>query len=99
MPKQMFDIGLDSSEDLAIKNNDFVTTESTAQHQQQLILNNKGDFKQNPTVCVGAFNFLDDENYNELIRAISIEFSKDGMDVKSIKLNRDGYIISDAFYR
>ncbi len=95
----MIDIGLDTTEDLAISSGDFTTIESTPQHQRQLILNNKGDFKQNPLSCVGAFDYLNDENFAELIRAISIEFTKDGMDVASVQLVPDGTIVSDAIYK
>ena len=95
----MIDIGLDETEDLRIAAGDFLSQESTAQHQRQLILNNKGDFKQFPTICVGAFEYFDDENFQGLIRAISIEFARDGMDVKSVNLSPGGVINSDAFYK
>lgn len=98
MARQMIDIGLDDNEDAAINAGDFMLLEGTPQHQRQLILNNKGDFKQNPTICVGAFDYLDDENFQALVRAISIEFSKDGMDVKRILIAANGVINSDAFY-
>jgi hypothetical protein len=98
MAKPMIDIGLDEDEDLAIVSGDFTVVESTAQHQRQLILNNKGDFKQNPTIGVGVLSYLDDENYEQLIRAISIEFSRDGMDVKRVGLGKDGIIKSEAYY-
>ena len=99
MAKQMIDINLGSMEDLDILNGDFVMAESTAQHQRQLILNTRGDFKQNPTICAGAFGYLDDENLQELIRAVSIEFSKDGMDVQSIRLSPGGVLQSEAVYK
>lgn len=101
MAKQMMDIGLapvTGGEDLLEMAGDFLVMESTAMHQQELILNNKGDFKQNPAICVGAFDYLDDERFNDLIRAISIEFTKDGMDVKSVAQGANGVINSDAFY-
>ncbi len=99
MALQQTDIGLDENEDIIITPDDLAAVESTAQHQRQLIMNNKGDFKQTPTTCVGAFEYLDDENFRELIRAISIEFSKDGMDVVSVQLLPQGIITSDAFYK
>ena len=95
----MTDVGLGSNEDLAIISGDFTVFDSTSQHQRQLILNNKGDFKQNPSICVGAFDFLDDENLQVLIRTVSLEFTKDGMDVISISLSPNGVINSDAFYK
>ena len=102
MARLMNDIGLvpvDGGEDLAIVAGDFVVVESTAQHQSQLILNNKGEFKQNPSICVGAFDYLDGEGYGDLIKEISREFAGDGMDVKGVALGGDGVIKSDAFYK
>ncbi len=99
MARPMIDIGLDASDDLEIATGDFVVVESTAQHQRQLILNNKGDFKQNPTISVGVLNYMDDENFQQLIRAISVEFARDGMDVKRVALAKDGVVKSDAYYR
>ena len=99
MAKQMTDLILDDTDDLVITTGDFIPAESTAQHQRQLILNNKGDFKQNPTICVGAFEYLDDENFQELIRAISVEFTRDGMDVTSVRLLPGGEVKSIAVYK
>lgn len=98
MAKQMTDIGLDDSEDLTIFSGDFLVAESTAQHQQQLLLNTKGDFKENPTVCVGALGYLDDEHYQSLIRAVNVEFTRDGMEVADVSLSNEGVIKSDAVY-
>ena len=98
MAIQMIDIGLDIDYDLEVINGDFAAVESTAQHQQQLIINNKGDYKQNPTICVGAVNYFDEEQVHALVRAISIEFTQDGMDVRSVRISPGGMITSDAFY-
>ena len=94
----MIDISMSESEDLTIAAGDFMMKENTAQHQQQLILNNAGDFKQSPTICVSVTEYLDDENYQALMRKVSIEFAKDGMDVKSVKLTNNGVITTDAYY-
>ena len=99
MARKMTDIGLDTDEDLMISGGDFVIAESTAQHQRQLILNNKGDFKESPTVCVGAFEYFDDEQLQGLIRAVSTEFCRDGMDVDEVTLSTDGTIKSIAAYK
>ncbi len=98
MPRQMIDIALNDDEDLDIQNGDFAATESTYQHQRQLILNNKGDFKQNPTIAVGAFTYFDDEHMQNLVRAVGIEFARDGMDVREVKIAADGTLKSDALY-
>src|SRR3954467_11915669 len=99
MAKEMMDVSLDDNEDLAIVAGDFILAESTAQHQRQLILNNKGDFKQNPTICVGAFEYFDDEYFRGLIRAVSVEFSRDGMDVNEVAMDTDGTIRSIEVYK
>ena len=93
------DIALADNEDVLIRSGDFVIDECTAQHQQQLILNNKGDFKQNPTIGVGVFEYFDDEHMRDLIRTVSIEFARDGMDVQDIKLDAAGVLKSNAYYK
>jgi hypothetical protein len=98
MAKEMMDIGLSADEDLYLVGGDFPVEESTAQHQRQLLLNNKGDYKENPTICAGAFTYLNDEYYQGLIRAVNIEFSRDGMDVADVQLRADGIIESNSVY-
>ena len=98
MPKQMNDIALDSNDDLVILNNDISIVESTQQHQRQLLINDKGTFKENPTICVGLFNYLDNENPQDLLRNINIEYTRDGMQVNSIQLTNDGKININAYY-
>lgn len=99
MARQMTDIALAQNDDLQIMAGDFAAAECTLQHQCLLILNNKGDFKQNPTICVGAFTYFDDEQMDALTRAISVEFARDGMDVQQIKLGKNGVLESSACYR
>lgn len=95
----MMDIGFDELEDLEVKDGDFTVVESTAQHQRQLILNGKGDFKESPTICVDAFAFLNDDDPNGLLRAIAQEFAKDGMDVARVEYQPDGTLRTDAVYK
>jgi hypothetical protein len=98
MAKQMIYVGLSDDEDLKITAGDFSVEESTAQHQQQLLLNGKGDFKENPTLCVNAFSYLDDEHFQGLIRAVNIEYTRDGMEIRRVSLLPNGTISSDAVY-
>lgn len=95
----MTDIALSPGEDALVAAGDFMATESTAQHQRQLLLNGKGDFRQNPTICAGAFTYLDDERLHDLVRVVSIEFTRDGMDVQSVQLAPDGTLASVAVYK
>jgi len=98
MAQEMMDIRLDDNGDLQIANDDFMIAESTDEHQRQLLLNTKGDFKENPTICVGAFRFVDDEQHYRLMREIHVEFSRDGMNVKRVNIESDGIIKTDAGY-
>ncbi len=93
----MTDYAQDADE-LVTSNGDFILTESTQQHQQDLLLCDKGDYKLNPTICVGAFSYLDDENIQDLVRAANIEFTRDGMQVNSILLAANGILNINANY-
>lgn len=104
MARRMIDVKIED-DDLYFKSitdggaGDFVKIESTAQHQRQLLLNNKGDFKESPTVCVGAALFLDeDDGMQHLMREITAQYTADGMDVRGIYLNSRGEIVSEAAY-
>ncbi|NDC42216.1 MAG: hypothetical protein EBZ77_11825 [Chitinophagia bacterium] len=98
MANSMTDIILDISNDLELASGDWLSMPATAQHQRLLLLCNKGDFKQHPTIGVGVFTYFDDEQFQQLIRAVSIEFTRDGMQVDSIYLDADGVLRSEASY-
>jgi hypothetical protein len=98
MSQLMYDFTLDDYEDIDLAMGDFILTESTPQHQRQLLLNTNGDFKENPTIGVGALSYIDDENFSGLVRAVNIEFSRDGMEVHNVSLSEDGTVVSNATY-
>jgi hypothetical protein len=95
----MKDLIKDNNRDLLIQNNDLVIGFSDQQHREDLILIEKGAIKQFPNVGVGAFKFLESEDAEGLLREISLQFSGDGMNVKSIELDNSGKIIIDAPYK
>jgi len=98
MARLQNDIALDGNKTLRVANGDFVITESTAEHQTQLIINAKGDFKENPLVCIGAFGYLNDEDDGGLLRETSRQFAMDGMDVSSV--TKKGTVIkTEAVYK
>lgn len=84
MARKMIDYGYDDDNDLDIAGGDFAREESTRQHQRQMLLNVKGDYKQSPLTCVGAVLFLDDSNQSGLFREISQQYTGDGMDVQFV---------------
>lgn len=91
------DFLLDGDLDLRIENGDFVAGESTLQHQKLLLLIGKNELKENPIVGVGIENYLDDESPADMHREIRLQFTKDGMKVKSIK-TVTGNLTIDAQY-
>lgn len=86
--KEVGDILLSEDFDLKVDNGDLVIGESTAQHQQCLLMAKKGDIKQAPTVGVDVFNEIDDERPEDLMRQIRLQFSKDGMKVDKLQVEQ-----------
>ncbi len=80
----MKDLLTDSSGDVMIKDNDLVIGFSDFQHQEHLLVAQKGDLKESPTVGVGIENFINDSEVDGLLAEIKSEFTKDGMLVKKI---------------
>lgn len=93
----MEDILLDQDFDLLIQNGDLVIGPSSEQHQQLLLLSNKGDWRQFPMVGVGVREYLKDENENSMVGEIKEQFEMDGMEVKDIRI-ANGQIGIDAYY-
>lgn len=91
------DEDLPGCDDLQTGDGDFKTGESTLQHQRHLLLCEKNDYKENPTIGVGLFGFLLDEGVEDLFRTINIEFSRDGMTVQELAI-ANGKLNIDANY-
>jgi hypothetical protein len=95
----MIDILHDSTGDLIIANNDLVIGTSDVQHQNDLLLTEKGSIKQFPDAGVGAASFLESEDGAGLLREIGLQFTGDGMDVKELSLTAQGIINVNAVYK
>lgn len=95
----MIDIAHDEqTDDLVITSDgDFAFAECTKMHQKDLLLSEKGEWKESPGVGVGLFSFLDEDSSYDMLRAINMEFSKDGMKVREVKVEQNG-ITTDAYY-
>lgn len=76
-----------SKGDLDLSSGDLQITESTDQHQRDLLLSDKGHIRDKPEAGVGAVNFMIDNNPEELLRATRKEFATDGMKVKRVGFN------------
>ncbi|MBL7779926.1 MAG: hypothetical protein JNM22_01830 [Saprospiraceae bacterium] len=80
----MLDILLGDTFDLAFDGGDFVTGESTRQHQQLLLLVEKGELKEFPSRGVGIASWLLDDATGNLNGQIKREYEADGMKVLKI---------------
>lgn len=95
----MNDFKLDETGDLLIVNGDFVITDATLQHQEHIIVAQKGEYKEHPEIGVGISNILNDENPRDVITQIRRNFEYDGMEVKQLEFDAKGGIVVDAPYR
>lgn len=94
----MKDILIDENYQVACANGDFVTGDSDLQQQQLLLLADKGDWKQFPTVGVGVRRYLKSDEPETLLAEIKKEYQRDGMKVKEVELLGDGTLNVDASY-
>lgn len=96
---KVFDYLEDLSGDLIIRDGDFALIESTAQHQKDLLVSEKGQYKAFPTVGVGIDGWLnDDVNLIELEKAVISEFENDGMRVGQINIREIDNALINAEY-
>lgn len=94
----MEDFVLTEDNDLLIENGDLVINETSYQHQKHLLLAEKGDYKQHPTIGVASKKYLERESPDEYARAIRQEFVADGMNVKTLKILENLELSIDAQY-
>ena len=96
----MTDFLLDDDGDLKLDETtgDLVIGESTAQHQNLLLMTEKGQWKENPDCGVGAIRYLENEDPAGLLREVRVQFASDGMNVKQVQFDKTGKLIIDATY-
>lgn len=99
MARYMGDVAVSDSGELSIADGDWGVEECTGIHARELIVNTKNDFKETPTACVDALSYIDDEGLSGLMRAISEEMMRDGMEVKAVNVDRAGVITAEGFYK
>lgn len=94
----MDDFKLDQNGDIAIENGDFVIGDATLQHQEHIIIAQKGEYKEHPEIGVGIANALNDESPRQILTQIRRNFEYDGMTVNTLDIDELGNITIDAPY-
>jgi hypothetical protein len=77
------------NDDLKIADGDFVSTESTTQHQSLLVRLKKGELRQFPKTGVGIDDFLLDDAPGDVFLEIQKQFEADGMVIRSVDIELD----------
>lgn len=83
----MIDIAHTSDGDIDLLAGDILYTESTGQHQRDILLSGKGHYKENPELGVDAMEYVNDNEPENLLRAIRKEFTRDGMKVTKVSMD------------
>lgn len=83
----MIDIQHTSSGDIDLSSGDLLYTESTGQHQKDILLSGKGHYKESPETGVGAMEYINDNEPDNLLRSIRNEFTRDGMKVTRVSID------------
>lgn len=92
------DYVLNEAMELVIREGTFVTGDATQQHQQLLLMTEKGEWKQSPSVGVGLSGFLNDDNPGSMKAEIIKQFELDGMRVDSVRFDGVGTVKIQAEY-
>lgn len=70
----------------------------TFQNQQTILIAEKGEIKEVPTIGVGLQSFLDDDNTSDLLREIRLNLAADGQKVAFCGFNETGKLVIKAEY-
>jgi hypothetical protein len=85
--------------DLSILDQDFKFGFSDEQHQEHLLIAQKGSVKQFPETGVGIENYLLADDVNAMLREIRHQFQADGMQVLSVTYDENTHALTyDAGY-
>ncbi|MBK7097911.1 MAG: hypothetical protein IPH58_05610 [Sphingobacteriales bacterium] len=96
----MTDLVLDTDYDLEMNGNNVKLSNGVQQHQELLLVMNKGEFKENPIATVGIVNYLRDDNIPGMLQEVRTRFINDGMDVRSIGYDEEnGSLKYEADYK
>jgi hypothetical protein len=95
----MNDILLDTDGDLSIVNGDFDIGFSDNQHQEHILLANKGEFKEHPEIGVAIHAMIGDDDYTDMLIEIKKNLEYDGMKIKNVRFDENGNLDIDGYYK
>lgn len=95
----MTDIILDDKGDLSFKNGDIEIGYSDNQHQEHILLANKGEYREFPELGVGIVQILDDDDYVSVLIEAKKNLEYDGMKISNIKFEENGNLTIDGKYK
>lgn len=84
----MIDIAHTTTGDIDLATGDLIYSESTGQHQRDILLSGKGHYKECPEMGVDALNYINDVEPENLFRTIRKEYTRDGMKVTKVSMNQ-----------
>lgn len=83
----MMDISHTESGDIDFSKGDLTYSESTVQHQKDILVAAKGHYKGTPELGVDVLGYVNDTEPENLYRAIRKEFTRDGMKVTKVSMD------------
>ncbi|MFR9545358.1 MAG: hypothetical protein SNJ29_07245 [Rikenellaceae bacterium] len=83
----MLDYAQQSDGDLNFSSGDIASTESTYQHQRDLLLSAKGHIRSKGEAGVGVLEYMIDSDTEDLLRETRLQFASDGMKVSSLSFD------------
>ncbi|MRX70276.1 oxidase [Flavobacterium resistens] len=95
----MTDIFLNKTGDLDIQNGDIVIDYSDNQHQEHILLANKGDYKEFPELGVGINNMLNEDDFLPFLIEAKKNLQYDGMKINNIKFEENGNLNINGDYQ
>lgn len=97
---KVYDYKQGADNDLVISGGDFEKTESTLQHQNNLLIASPGNYKNEPLMGVDIGSFLlDDRDGDDLKMAIEDNLSRDGMVIREMRVSGNMKLTLEAEYQ
>jgi len=94
----MKDIKHTTDGDIDLSTGDLQWVEPTDQHQRDLLIMGPGESKEYPLDGVDSIKYLNDTDATLYLRTVKQQFTRDGMNVRSISMDVNGKMITDAEY-